>query len=432
MGESQDASGPFEAIAGSVRERYREHLRRATWAISISVLLYVVLAVMMAWMNFSWSIGGRGVVHFRPTVSVANGAAVIAVFATAVIALNVSARGVRALAPETLAAREVEASGGDAADAYARHMVLGQAAFVCGVVAVWVGLASLFGAQSDGEIISGAALFIAGCLIMIMGIDATSGLMEAPQVESGVRRYVAAEDLVRVRALLGWPAKDGSRDDNAAWASWRSAGWWRFIPSGRFWGPTLDVLLVALLATLPVMTLEGVYPSRLGSAHYPTRYGAVLILTLMIGLTLHTTVTWLVRRAFQMAALSAFCTFTLVTIWVVVDFARSAQIRSWVDRLHYFTAVLLAVVIPCALFGRVLRPSYRGLTILPGTGIRTFMQRSIERYARSLERRQISGVSGTPQPPDGETRSWTQRGRERWRRVRVAAGQMTGFERAGD
>ncbi len=408
-------------ISGPVRAHYRDELRTMASQIGIVCGAYALIVLYFRVIDVSWPTDAEpGPVTV--TVSVPNGAAIIAVLATVGIALNLSARGVNTLAPASLLAPATNGAS-DAAIAYARFLLLSQAALTCAMAAALTGVATLFGAFHGGEFVSCAVLFLAGCLVAALGADAGAGLKEGPRLHAEVSRRTAEDNSARLRRLLDDPG-DGTAP---AWSASRCAGWWHGLPGSRRWGLATDFALIPLVSGALLFAVVAHDIVQQGGQWWvlPFWFTVATAISVVDAAAVIAVCVSIVRRELLFAAVHGFFLFVFTVV------CASGLVSKLDDYTHpnwYGVGFVAMVTVPILLCARVFRPHYNGRTLIPGTSVRRIMRALLQRSLQSLDRRIQLDLRRSDQPaPDQHGTS--DRGARRLvmlcRRLRVALTAMS-------
>ncbi|MBF6171114.1 hypothetical protein [Nocardia blacklockiae] len=383
--------GSYDRLAGPVSDEYRENVRAATVITVVTVVVYISLVLIMAYMKFVWR-AIPPVPNLTPTISVANGAAILAVISALVIALNVSARSIR-LPDTTPAPGECPPGGEPVSDrivsGYARYMILSQAALASGVLSILVGLGTAFSTLRGGELISALAVLLAALISAVISIDASAAMKEGTDLRSGIRRHRDTEDYRRLCALLGRPTEDGTGDERAPWSAARSAGWWNSRRGPRIVWYAADLALLGLLAATPALALHAA--DDIADGHFSWGYLPIIaisiVLSASVGAFVARIVADVVNRSMFAIPLLALLS-ALVIMWIAATLgALAIDTGSTVHRVFRGFSTASVVAVPLVLSVRVFRSTYSGSERLPGTSVRWMAWREIDRHATTLHHR---------------------------------------------
>ncbi|MFF0546604.1 MULTISPECIES: hypothetical protein [Nocardia] len=233
----------------------------ATFAVNAS-LIYALLACVVALWRLTKSSWVK--LDFQLMIDHNDGADLLAVFATMVIALNVAAWWPRSVNTQPRPADAVPDRDEHETQAalYARYLTLSQAALLSGFGAIAVGEASFVHAVVvKGELLTGLAILLVAMVIAVFSLDAQAGLLEGKDLEDKVRRDRRDADLERLRQLVGQAQEGSPTLDNplARWSDARTAARWSGS-AARLWWLSEVVGIAAVMLVVPTIGLT--YASR--------------------------------------------------------------------------------------------------------------------------------------------------------------------------
>lgn len=240
--------GPGAQLRRLLAPRVRTHLgetmaRVVSFAVGAGILYAVLVGGFALWSSIPIA-STAPKIHLQLVIDHNDGTDLLAVFATVVIALNLAAWWPRTVnphpqpTPADLAADEHDAR----AALYARHLVLSQAALVCGWSAIVVGQASFVDAAvMKGKLFTGSAISIVAMVIAVFSLDSGAGLRDGKDLEADIRRDRNAAEIKRLRRLVGCSpdGSPGSDDLLARWSEGRTAP---LYPAGLTWLSTPAII----------------------------------------------------------------------------------------------------------------------------------------------------------------------------------------------
>ncbi|MGQ4599079.1 hypothetical protein [Nocardia sp. R6R-6] len=263
---SSAGNGPEEQLRQLLAPRVRTHLGETTArVVYFTVRAAILYAVLAGGFALSSTLPNTPLsrIDIQLVIDHNEGTALLGLFVTVVIALHVVAWWLRTANPQPQPATGLSPEEYDARAAlYARHLVMSQAASLCGVGAIVVGLSSFVDAVAlKGKLLTGVAILLVAIVIAIFSLDAEAGLRDGKDLEAEVRRDRNAAELRRLRRLVGSPAdgSPGPEDPSARWSDARTAAPY---PNAWKWLWWVREIAGILLMTLAIPTAALTYASR--------------------------------------------------------------------------------------------------------------------------------------------------------------------------
>ncbi|MFI8974144.1 hypothetical protein ACIGO9_14755 [Nocardia asteroides] len=387
----------------------------ATFTVGAAVL-YAVLAGGFALWSIPMS-AQAPTVDIQLVISYNDGIDTLALIAAVVIALNVAAWLPRALnAVVHLLTPDLPADEQDnRAAIYARHIALSQAALICGLGAILVGLASFADAVVlKGKLLTGIAILLAAIVIAVLSLDAESGLRDGKELEAAVRRHRNDAELVRLRKLVGRGADGSEIDPSARWSEAKTAArhnasqasrrlWWTYEAIG-----IISATLIAPYVALTVASRDsGISWTEIIESMILVALAISVLGAVLIALIVAATAALICQRRVIAGAIAAIAVVCIG--WITASFMASLfdHSKPFADRVLTTTSALLLVWTPIVITLGALAVDRDRTGILPGGVIRRLVRRAL--LSRIAELESLSEAASTARssaPPPTGWRRW--------------------------
>lgn len=396
-----------QALAPRVRSHLGESAARvATFAVNAS-LIYALLACVVALWRLTKSSWVK--LDFQLMIDHNDGADLLAVFATIVIALNVAAWWPRSVNTQPRPADAVPDRDEHETQAalYARYLTLSQAALLSGFGAIAVGEASFVHAVVvKGELLTGFAILLVAMVIAVFSLDAQAGLLEGKDLEDEVRRDRRDADLERLRRLVGQAQEGSPTLDNplARWSDARTAARWSGS-AARLWWLFEVVGIAAVMLVVPTIGLtyasrrDGYSWSQIAGTIPPLVFLFVILGALSVTMMIATTAA-LVYRHHVMAAAYALHVIAIPTLFSVLLVGLLLGTTASVNRWIAVACALWMLWSPVLITWRALAKSPQQIGVFPGGVARRLVRTAIVSRIKQL------ATPSTAQTPATQTTGW--------------------------
>ncbi|SEL70107.1 hypothetical protein [Rhodococcus maanshanensis] len=358
------------AIAHEVRAQHNRFWFGIARQVANTVAIYAILAGILRFIQWTHDLGNKtgripsAALTLKPEV----GAAILAILASVVIALNVL----------VWATRSAEVSE---VVAYTRTRYLSLCGVSTGTLAILTGLATVFdGAPGQTNL---AALLLLGSAVFLAVLGNDTGLLLGKDIPVQRRvPEVEREDSIRALAVVAGRWRDPQRT----------------VPKQLNVWTVIDLVTIAIIAALPIVVLSAYGNSVDGRSvawvsDLARAAGAALFSAILAIYTLYVTARNFVARRFAYATMtSLFGGLAYVTIALALVTAAIGPD----GRLSVAVVLAVAFLVPIALIATHIIAGTR--CRLPGWTVRDNMHRSIVREIAVLRRRREQAPHTTPPP----------------------------------